>query len=76
MALQTITHYSISHKLGGGTSLQFFFSGGGNETTKELSVQEAILLINVLRNERPLLYDSVKKMISTSTQEPVGENEK
>jgi len=76
MAYQTITHYSITHKVGKGTSLQLFFSGGGNEIIKELNAQEAIFLINVLRNERPLMFDSVNQIISTATREPVGENEK
>jgi hypothetical protein len=75
MAQKAVKGYFVGHKIGGKTRLTLHFEGGGTELIDNIEVSEAAYLIDLLRNEKPLVYDTTTKFISTSTQEPVGEGE-
>ena len=76
MAQKAVKGYFVRHKVGGGkTNLTIHFTDGGSEVINDLDVSEAGYLVDLLRNEKPLLFDTTNKTLATSTQEPVGEAE-
>ncbi len=55
-------------------SLQLQFSDGSGDQVLVDSPQEGLLLLDVLRNEKPVFYDAQHGIIMTGL-EPVGEGE-
>ena len=41
----------------------------------DLDLNHAGYLVDLLRNEKPLIYDTTAKVLATGGQEPVGEGE-
>lgn len=76
MAVKTVIGYFIRHRIGDGkTFLTLHFEGGGSEVLNDLALNQAGYLVDLLRNEKPLIYDTTNKILATSLQEPVGEGE-
>jgi len=76
MAIKTVSGYFIRHRIGDGkTFLTIHFTDGGFDLINDLALNEAGFLIDLLRNEKPLVYDTTDKVLATSQQEPVGEGE-
>ncbi|WP_046744339.1 hypothetical protein [Kordia zhangzhouensis] len=75
MARKRVTHYAVFHNIGGATSVNVYYQGGGANTISNLSIEEAGHVIDLLRNEKPMSYDHDRKRLSTLSLEPVGENE-
>lgn len=76
MAVKTVSAYFIRHRIGDGkTFLTLHFEGGGSEVLNDLALNEAEYLIDLLRNEKPLIYDTTDKVLATQLLEPVGEGE-
>lgn len=65
--------YGVRHTIGEKTSLFLGHSGRYFEYT--VTPEEARFLVDLLRNEKPIYHNPVRRAISTST-EPVGEGEK
>jgi hypothetical protein len=76
MAWQQIVNYAIFHTIGGKVSISVYFPGGSGNTAlmKNLTLEEARLVIDILRNEKPVYLDEAQGRISTGP-EPVGEGE-
>ncbi len=55
-------------------SMQLQFSDGSGDQVLVDSPQEGLLLLDVLRNEKPVFYDAKHGIIMTGL-EPVGEGE-
>jgi len=55
-------------------TLQLQFSDGSGDQVLVDSPQEGLLLLDVLRNEKPVFYDAQHGIIMTGL-EPVGEGE-
>ena len=76
MAQKAVSGYFIRHQVGvGQTSLTIHFTDGGFEVINNLDVNEAGYLVDLLRNEKPLGFDTANKTLFTTTKEPVGEGE-
>lgn len=76
MAVKDVKGYFIRYTVGGAkTFLTIHFTDGGFEVINNLNVSEAGYLVDLLRNEKPLVLDTENKILSTSNQEPVGEGE-
>ena len=73
--MAAITGYSIVHKIGGRTTLQFNLQDGSFAALTNLSVAEAGYLVDLLRNEKPVNFDPALKLVGFGTSEPVGEGE-
>lgn len=74
MPKKVVTQYAVFHNVGGTTSVNVYYDGGGADSIADLSIAEASYLIDLLRNEKPVYYDAALKRMSTSF-EPVGEGE-
>jgi hypothetical protein len=70
-----VTHYAVSHDIGGATALVLYYQDGGADTVEGLGLEEAGWMIDLLRNEKPMAYDAEARRISTAAMEPVGEAE-
>jgi hypothetical protein len=76
MAYKTVKGYLIQHNLTTGASkLILHFTEGGSDSVESLAVAQAGFLIDLLRNEKPLNYETSSKTLSTTTMEPIGEGE-
>ncbi len=75
MAGKIVTHYAVFHNLGSNTTIGVYYDGGGADYIRNLSIEQASFMIDLLRNEKPIAYDSNTKRLSTFQKEPVGENE-
>jgi len=75
MARKRVTHYAVFYNVGGESSINVYYQGGGADTIRNLSIEEATYVIDLLRNEKPMSYDHSRKRLSTLNTEPVGENE-
>ncbi len=75
MARKKVTHYAVFYNVGGTSSVNVYYQGGGANTITNLSIEEASYVIDLLRNEKPMSYDHTRRRLSTWSVEPVGENE-
>jgi hypothetical protein len=76
MAVKPVSGYFVRHSIGDGkTFLTLHFEGGGSEVLNDLDLNHAAYLVDLLRNEKPLIYDTTNKVLATASQEPVGEGE-
>ncbi len=75
MARKRVTHYAVFHNIGKTSSINIYYQGGGADTIKNLSIEEASYIIDLLRNEKPISYDHSRKRLSTLHAEPIGEGE-
>ena len=75
MARKKVTHYAVFHNVGGNSTVNMYYDGGGADSVQNLSFQEAGFMIDLLRNEKPMSYDHALRRLSTYSAEPVGENE-
>ena len=75
MARKRVTHYAVFHNIGGETTVAVYYQGGGAGSIRNLGIEEASYVIDLLRNEKPISYDHSRKRLSTLNAEPVGENE-
>ena len=76
MAQKAVKGYFIRHAIGlGKTSLTLHFTDGGFDVIDNLEVSEAGYLVDLMRNEKPLTYNTANKTLATATVEPVGEAE-
>ncbi len=75
MARKRVTHYAVFHNVGNTSSINVYYQGGGADTIKNLSIEEASYIVDLLRNEKPMSYDHSRKRLSNLNVEPVGENE-
>ncbi len=75
MARKEVATYLVGHTIGGGTEIDIRYVGGGTaDAILNLPAAEAMLLIDLLRNEKPIFYDSAIKHLQTSV-EAVGEGD-
>ena len=70
-----IIYYRIEHQPGKGTTFYLYLRNRDVKTLRELPIDEAILITDLLRNEKPLTYNTRRGTISTARLEPTGENE-
>jgi len=75
MARKKVTHYAVFHNVGGTSSINMYYDGGGANNVPNLSIEEAAYIVDLLRNEKPMSYDHSRKRLSNYSAEPVGENE-
>lgn len=69
-----IKNYSIVHSIGGYSAIILYLENGEKLTFDSIPISEARYLVDILRNEKPVWWDNVKKYI-ISYMEPVGEGE-
>lgn len=74
MPKKIVTQYAVFHNVGGTTSVNVYYDGGGADSIADIPIAEASYIIDLLRNEKPVYYDAGLKRMSTSF-EPVGEGE-
>lgn len=75
MARKVVSHYAVFHNIGGTSDIIFYYQGGGADTVKGVSNEETLLIVDLLRNEKPISYDAAFRRLSTYTPEEVGEGE-
>jgi len=75
MARKVVTQYAVFHNIGGTSDIAFYYEGGGADSVSGVPHQEAVYIVDLLRNEKPMSYDATLKRLSTYTPEPVGEGE-
>ena len=75
MARKVVTQYAVFHNIGAGSDIVFYYQGGGADSVTNIPVPEALYIVDLLRNEKPMSYDHALKRLSTYTPEPVGEGE-
>ena len=75
MARKVVTQYAVFHNIGGASDIILYYQGGGADTVTGIPFAEAGYIVDLLRNEKPMSYDSAVRRLSTYTPEPVGEEE-
>ncbi len=76
MALNQVHNYTIWHQAGSDKAeIRLLLDNGSLATISSLPLASASFIIDMLRNEKPLYWDSVARLIYTSSWEPVGEEE-
>lgn len=76
MVRKIVSSYAIFENLGGTRDMVFYYEGGGAGTVNGVAAAEADYLVSLLRNEKPVSYDSALKRLSTPSPEPVGKAER
>ncbi len=72
---QEITHYAFFWRPEDNKGrIQFALADGTGGQVELDSAQEGLLLLDLLRNEKPVFYDAANDLIMTG-MEPVGEGE-
>ena len=74
MQHKEIVEYSVIHKLDGSTQINLFFEDGVRHSLSNLDPARALLLVDLLRNEKPMFWSKGPNIIWTG-REPVGEGE-
>ncbi|NVM27730.1 MAG: hypothetical protein HWN65_02720 [Candidatus Helarchaeota archaeon] len=75
MAIQKeIKEYALLHYKTGKTAVHLFFKDGSKETYADLDPARALLVVDILRNEKPVYWTAGPDILSTG-KEPVGEEE-
>lgn len=75
MARKRILNYAIFHNVGSTSEINVYYEGGGANNISGLSVNEALYIIDILRNEKPMDYDHDRRRFLSGALEPVGEGE-
>ena len=75
MARKQVNYYAVFHDVGSTSQIRVYYQGGGSDLIRNLSIQEASYIVDLLRNEKPMSYDHVRKRLSNLNIEPVGEGE-
>lgn len=76
MAVKDVKGYFIRYRVADSkTFLTIHFTDGGFDVINNLDVNQARFLVDLLRNEKPLVFNTTDKILATSNQEPVGEGE-
>ncbi len=76
MALNQVHNYSIWHQAGSAKAeIRLLLDTGSAATISNLPLTSASFMIDMLRNEQPIYWDSVARLLYTSSWEAVGEGE-
>ena len=75
MARKPVENYAIFHNVGGTSTILVYYFGGGSDSITNIPVAEAVYIVDFLRNEKPMDYDSTVKRFLSGAVEPVGEGE-
>ncbi|MDH5253500.1 MAG: hypothetical protein OEW25_09255 [Nitrospira sp.] len=75
MARKIVTQYAVFHNIGGSSDIVFYYQGGGADSVTSIPFAEAVFIVDLLRNEKPISYDHSRRRLSTYNPEPVGEGE-
>lgn len=75
MARKRVTHYAVFHNVGGTSSINVYYQGGGASNIGSISIDESGYILDILRNEKPMDYDSDRRRFLSGALEPVGEGE-
>ncbi len=70
-----IVYYRIEHQITRGTTFYLYLRNRDVKTLRDLPLEEAMFITDILRNERPLSFNMRTGTIATSRLEPTGENE-
>ncbi|MEM7132595.1 MAG: hypothetical protein AAF702_40200 [Chloroflexota bacterium] len=74
--MKEVIHYSFFWRTEDNTGVfQLALADGTGGSLEPDSPQEAMLLLDVLRNEKPIYYEAEHQLLMTGL-EPVGEGEK
>jgi hypothetical protein len=73
--IKTIKEYSVFHYTNGTTRINVYFSDDTWDYYTDLDSTRAILLLDILRNEKPVKWTEGAKTLWAG-REPVGEGEK
>ena len=74
MAKRTVEKYAVLHYRNGSTRINLYFKDGSWEFYSGLDPARASLLIDLLRNEKPVYWTHGHDILWTG-REPVGEEE-
>ncbi len=76
MALNQVQNYSIWHQAGSDKAeIRLLLDTGSFTTISNLPLASANFIVDLLRHEKPIYWDSVARLVYTSSWEPVGEGE-
>lgn len=73
--VKTIEKYSVLHYRDGTTRINIYFTDGSWNYYTKLDPERALLLVDLLRNEKPVFWTEGPDILWTG-REPVGEEEK
>ena len=71
---KTIEKYAVLHYKDGRTRINLYFTDGSWDYYFELDPARALLLLDILRNEKPVYWTHPNDILWTG-KEPVGEEE-
>ena len=71
---KTVSKYAVLHYRDGRTRINLYFTDGSWDYYFELDPARAALLIDILRNEKPVYWTHPQDILWTG-KEPVGEEE-
>jgi hypothetical protein len=71
---KTISKYAVLHYKDGRTRINLYFTDGSWDYYWELDPARALLLVDLLRNEKPVYWTEPQNILWTG-KEPVGEEE-
>jgi hypothetical protein len=69
---KTVSKYAVLHYRDGRTRINLYFTDGSRDDYYELSPQRTMLLVDMLRNEKPVYWTEGHDILWTG-REPVGE---
>ena len=75
MARKQVANYALFKNANGTTDIAVYYTLGGSDSILGISTAEANYITDLLRNEKPMDYDSVIKRFMSGAMEPVGEGE-
>ena len=76
MALNQVHNYSVWHQAGSDKAeIRLLLDSGSLATISNLPLTSAYFILDLLRHEKPIYWDSVARLVYTSSWEPVGEGE-
>jgi hypothetical protein len=71
---KTVSKYAVLHYRDGRTRINIYFTDGSWDYYYDLDPQRALLLVDLLRNEKPVYWTEGPDVFWTG-KEPVGEEE-
>jgi hypothetical protein len=72
--VKTVKQYAVLHYRNGTTRINIYFTDGSWDCYKDLDSERALLLLDILRNEKPVFWTEGPDIL-WSGREPVGEEE-
>lgn len=69
MAMKEIAKYVVYHKVGGATSISVYYTTGETNEIKSLKTDEAVYIVDLLRNVKPVYYDEATGMLQTNYED-------